>query len=382
MGKSFRVVHIIAGLPSDGAEMMLYKLLSRMNRKRFNSVVVSLMDRGTLGDRIEALGIPVYTIGMKPGRPTIASIWRIISTIRNIKPGLIQGWLSHGNLAAQLVSAFVPGRVPVLWNVRHSALPRSDTKIGTLLIIKLLAYLSRLPAKIIYNCKIGADDHQQIGYDIEKTIIIPNGFDTNLFAPSVEARLSVRSELNLAENTFFIGRLGRFHPMKDHLTFLQAAAFLLKVYPEVHFLLAGSGIDGNNQVLHQFIKQLNIGEKIHLLGERQDISRIAAALDIATSSSAYGEGFPNIIGEAMSCGVPCVVTDVSDSAWIVGDTGRVVPPRDPKALCAAWVDLIEIGSSARVELGARARQRIQTELSLEKIVYQYEKLYEEQLYGI
>jgi len=119
-----------------------------------------------------------------------------------------------------------------------------------------------------------------------------------------------------------------------------------------------------------------------LLGERHDIPRVTAAMDIASSSSAFDEGFPNVVGEAMSCGVPCVVTDVGDSAWVVGETGRVVPPRSPEALCAAWLKLVGMGIAARCELGMSARQRIKDQFSIEKIVRQYERIYEEQLHKI
>ena len=376
-----KILFLTTGLSSGGAEMMLYKLLCGMNRQRFEPVVISLMNRGTLGDRIESLGVPVHSLGMKAGVPTLLAPWQLIGKIRQIQPDLIQGWMSHSNLAAQSASIFASKPIPILWNIRHSVLSRADTKLSTLFIINLLSYLSYLPAKIIYNSKVGAEGHQQIGYRSDKTTIIPNGFDTQLFAPSAEARSIVRAELNLPEDTFLIGRMGRFHPMKDPGTFLQAAALLLEIEPDVHFLLVGRKMDWENQLLQRLIKELSLSERIHLLGERQDIPRLTAALDIASSSS-YSEGFANVIGEAMSCGVLCVVTDAGDSAWIVGETGRVVPIRDPNALCAAWIDLIKMETLARRELGARARERIKAEFSIEAIVKQYEKLYEEQLYGI
>jgi glycosyltransferase involved in cell wall biosynthesis len=169
--------------------------------------------------------------------------------------------------------------------------------------------------------------------------------------------------------------------MKDHTTFLQAANFLLKNNPNVHFVLAGKAVDKDNQLLQELILNLELSEQVHLLGERDDVPSLTAALDIATSSSCAGEGFSNVIGEAMSCGVPCVVTDVSDSAWIVGDTGQVVPPRNPEALCAGWQKLIDMGFEARRNLGARARQRIKERFSIESIVQDYERIYQEAVYG-
>ncbi|MEP0854541.1 glycosyltransferase [Trichocoleus sp. DQ-U1] len=375
-----KLLFIITGLSTGGAEMMLYKLLSRLERERFDPVVVSLRERGTLGDRIESLGSPVYTIDMKPGIPTLASIWRLIRTARQLKPDLIQGWMYHGNLAAQLAGITAPQPVPVIWNIRQSLYSLDSEKAGTAAVIKLLAKLSSYPAQIIYNSKNSAIHHEELGYKADKTKIIPNGFDTDLFAPSTTARNSLRSELGIAEKVFLIGLIGRYHPQKDHANFLQAAAILFQTSPDIHFVLAGTGITRENIALQDVIKTLGLTERIHLLGERDDMARLTAALDIASSSS-YSEAFPNVIGEAMSCGVPCVVTDVGDSAWMVGDTGRVVPARDPQALANAWKELIALGSMGRETLGHLARTRIIEYSSLDSVVAQYEELYEIVLTG-
>lgn len=376
-----RIVHIINNLSIGGAEMMLYKLLSRTSRERFEPVVVSLIGRGTLGDRIEALDVPVYSMGMKPQMPAPTAIWRLIRLVRRLRPDLIQGWMSHGNLAAQLAGAFAPGAGPVLWNVRRSLYSLDHEKFTSKAVIKLGARLSGLPAKILYNSRIGAIQHERFGYHTDKTLVIPNGFDTELFVPSTEARNVVRLELDISENGILIGLVGRYSPMKDHANFLRAAALLLRSHPDVHFVLSGRGVVWENHALGELIRELGIAEQVRLLGERADIPRLMAALDIASSSSAYDEGFPNVVGEAMSCGVPCVVTDVGDSAWVVGETGRVVPPRSSEALCAAWRELVEMGTAARRELGMRARQRIKDQFSIEKIVQQYEKVYGGQLHG-
>ena len=143
----------------------------------------------------------------------------------------------------------------------------------------------------------------------------------------------------------------------------------------VRFILAGTEVEPSNRELMNLISSLGLEPSVRLLGRRNDIPEITAALDIASSSS-YGEGFSNAIGEAMSCGVPCVVTDVGDSAWIVGDTGKVVPPRDPTALANALRELVNMGAVARRALGERARQRVVENFSLEAVVRQYEDLYE------
>lgn len=372
-----KIAFVTTGLETGGAEIMLYHLLSKIDRERFNPAVISLMDRGTVGDRIAALGIPVHTINIKQGIPTIPDIWQLANTVRQINPDLIQGWMYHGNLAAQLASVFLHTKTPVLWGIHHSISSLKSEKKTTQLIIKLGGFLSSKTAKIIFVSQKSKIQHEALNYRVEKNCIIPNGFDTSLFKPSREARLDLRKELGLPESALLIGLICRYHPMKDHKNFLQAAGLLLKKHPEnVYFVLAGTEVNSNNKILDNLIKDLGIVDRVCLLGERSDMPRLTAALDIATSASAYGEAFPLVVGEAMSCGVPCVVTDVGDSAWIVSNTGRVVGPRNPQALAEAWQELIVMSSSDREILGKAARSRIVETFSLEVIVKQFEDLYE------
>jgi glycosyltransferase involved in cell wall biosynthesis len=298
--------------------------------------------------------------------------------IRRLDPDLIQGWMYHGNLAAQIAAAFARRPVAVVWNIRQSLYSFAYEKRVTAAIIKLSAHLSNRPVKIIYNSRIAAAQHGAIGYQPQNSVVIPNGFMTSLFKPSQEARHSVRVELGIAEETLLIGLASRYHPVKDHANFLHAAALLLKVHPDVQFVLCGEGVNWVNPYLCRLIEDLKLAERVHLLDQRQDMPRITAALDIATSSSC-AESFPNVIGEAMSCGVPCAVTDVSDLLWILGDTGRVVPPRNAQALAGAMQEMVEIGPEGRATLGEAARSRVITHFPLKEIGSLYEGLYEEVL---
>jgi len=368
-------------LHAEGAQTMLYNLLSRMERSRFEPSVVSLSNRGILADKLARISVPVYPIDMKPSHPTLGAVIRLVRKIRQIKPDVIQGWMYHGNLAAQLGAALAPMPVPVLWNIRGSHYRLKDEKPLTAATIWMNARLSAWPAKIINNSAASALGHEQkLGYRADKRVIIPNGFDTSLFVPSAEARRSVRGELGLNDDAFLIGLVARFDPLKDHLGFLNAAAILLRKDPNIHFVLAGRGVDKTNSVISEAVARLGFEKQLHLLGDRSDIPRLLSAVDIATLSS-YSEGFPNVIGEAMSCEVPCVVTDVGDTAWLVGDTGFVVSPRDPNALAAAWHELIVLGAEDRRKLGQRARKRIIDNFSIDHIARQYEAIYEQVYFG-
>jgi glycosyltransferase involved in cell wall biosynthesis len=373
------ILHIINDLAIGGAEIMLYRLLSEKSRRRFNPVVISLMDHGSLRQRIEELGIPVYTARMKRGLPTPASLWRLIRLVRQIKPGLIQGWLYHGSLAAQLGSLSLSRRVPALWSIHCSIYSLSFEKKLTAAVVRICAWLSRLAAYIIFVSRTSQAQHQALGYDVSKSCVVPNGIDTALFAPSIEARAAVRLELSVPPNTLLVGAIGRYHAMKDHANFLRAAAVIAATHPDVHFLLAGRELDGENRPLRQLIRELGLENRTHLLGERTDIARLVAALDIFCLSSSHGESFPIIVGEAMSSAVPCVVTDVGDSAWILGGTGRVTLPRDPAALAAACEELLALTRAGRETLGRAARARVVELFSLPTVVGEYEALYETML---
>ncbi|ELS03860.1 glycosyltransferase [Xenococcus sp. PCC 7305] len=370
-----KILFISTGLGTGGAEMMLYKLLSRIDRTKFDPYVISLMGKDSFGDRIMALDIPVHTLEIARGKLSLQKFTKLISLVRQEQPDIIQGWMYHASFAAQLAQFLAFKSIPVLWNIRHSLYSLDYEKKGTAAIIRLLNKISNFPSKIIYNSQTSATQHQKLGYKSHKTVVVPNGFDINLFQPSSDNRLSLRKELGLAEETFLIGRICRYHPMKDHDSFLRAAALLLQNFPQLHFVLVGTEVDGNNYQLSKLINTLNIGDKLHLLGERQDISRLTSALDIATSSSYFGEAFPNIIGEAMACEVPCVATDVGDSAAIIGETGKIVPPKNPQALADSCQELILLGAEGRKALGAKARQKVIKHYSLDAIVAQYQRLY-------
>ena len=369
-------MHIINDLSIGGAEMMLYKLLTENDREAFAPIVISLIDRGALRERIEGLGIEVHTARMKPGLPSLLGFWRLVRLMRRFKPDLVVGWMYHSCLAAQLANFFLSRRSTVLWSIHSSLSSLSSEKKLTAAVIKVCAHLSKLADQIIFVSRVSRMQHKSMGYRLDKSCVIPNGINVADFVPSAQSRASLRAELGLARDTFLIGLTGRYHPMKDHANFLQAAALLSEKYPQTHFLLVGRGVDSKNPVLHRAIQNLGLTCQTHLLGERNDMPRLAAALDIFSLSSAYGESFPNVIGEAMACEVSSVVTEVGDAAWIVGDTGRVVPLRDPRALADAWKEMIDIGPSARMALGRAARSRVIEHFTLESVVARYDALYE------
>ena len=379
-----KILYVITGLGTGGAEMMLYKVLSRIDRDKFAPEIVSLIDRGTFGDRFETLDIPVHTINMPVGIPTPNGLVKLVKLINSVQPDLLQGWMYHGNIAAQMGNWFAPRKVPVCWSIHHSIDSLAKEKFSLASVIRSSIWLSHYVSKVVFSSQRSKQQHEALGYSDNNTQLIHDNFDVSRFQPLADARNQVLQALNLGEDTLLIGSIARYHPMKDHANFLRAAAIIAPDYPQLHFLLIGSQITLKNPTLAALIENLKIKDRVHLLGERRDIPQLAAALDIFTSSSAFGEAFPNVIGEAMSCEVPCVVTNIGDSSYIVGDTGLTVPPKNPGALADGWRQLLNLEPSARTALGKQARQRILQEFSLDaanSAVHQYENLYTNLLFN-
>src|SRR5215471_6042896 len=304
---AIRVLHVITGLGTGGAEMMLVKLLSARQQGGIEAAVVSLTGRdGIVGERLHALGVAVEALEMTRSPLSLFRLSRLVSSARRFRPHLVQGWMYHGNLAASAVGSLTTGPIPVLWNIRQTLYQLSDERWLTRAVIRVGAALSRRPSVILYNSALGAAQHEAIGYDGTKRVVIPNGFDCDQFRPSADARRDLRAELGLAPDTTLVGLVARFHPMKGHAVFLQAASLLARKHAALRFVLAGRGVTGGQPALARLIEELRLGDRMFLLGERSDIPRITAALDVACSSSLWSEGFSNAIGEAMACGVPCV----------------------------------------------------------------------------
>lgn len=379
VAQPIRVSFVITGLHVGGAEMMLWKLLAAINRRRVEPSVIVLTDEGDLGERIRDLAVPLTAIGLRRNRFSLDGLLRLRKALKAQRSEIVQGWMYHANLAATVACATLRGRTPVLWNIRMTPTDLGSQKYLTALTIWLGGKLSWSPAKIVNNSLASALDHEKLGYRRDKHVIIPNGFDLNVFKPSPASRRQLRRDLGLHDETILIGMIGRYDPMKDHTNFLSSAAMLLRLSPGAHFVLAGAGVDEQNEQLTKHLARLGIGRHVHLLGPRNDIPSLMAALDVFALSSARDEGFPNVVGEAMACGVPCVVTAVGECAHIVGDTGKVVAVRNAAALADALHALLELGPQERKVLGERARQRVAEHFALDAVALRYENLYHEVL---
>jgi Glycosyltransferase len=369
------VLHVVTGLATGGTEAMLARLVTRMDSALVRSHVVSLGEGGPIAEVLKASGIPVTVLGVR-GIPNAQQLKSFALAVRSARPHVVQGWLAHGNVAATSTLATRLGSRPALvWNIRQALYRRSDDTRRTRTVIRMAASLSRLADAIVYNSDVAVAQHELLGYAADKRIVIPNGFDVDRFRPDPDARRALRAELQMEDSTPLVGLVARYHVAKGHDTFLKTAKNLVASGSKAHFLLAGPFIDTSNSRLSAMIDECGLRDRVHLIGERADIERIYPALDVLTVTSST-EAFPNVLGEAMACGVACVTTDVGAAASIVGDTGIVVSVGDVDALAAAWLQLLSAPRCERDARGQRARQRIANRWPLDRIAEEYRTLYE------
>jgi glycosyltransferase involved in cell wall biosynthesis len=317
---------------------------------------------------------------MRPGeRPQLAALHTLQRQLRAAQPDIVHTWLYHADLAG-LLAARLAGQPRVIWNIRCSSLDASERRLPLRLLQRTLAALSGWPSAVVTNSVEGRRAHEALGYHPRAWSLIPNGIDTGTFRPDPEARARARAEFGLPGDAIVVGIVGRAHPMKDHASFLHAASLLTANDARVRFVMVGRDVD-QEPGLAAMAAAIGPG-RVVFAGERQDVQAQLAAMDILVSSSAWGEGFPNAIAEAMSCGVPVVTTDVGDSAAIVGTAGLVVKPQDGEAIATALASLLALGEDARRELGTRARARIESEYSLTTAATSYRRLYEQVAAGL
>jgi glycosyltransferase involved in cell wall biosynthesis len=372
------VLHIITGLGNGGAEAVLFRLTTGDDRNGHQ--VVSLMDSGVYGDRLVAAGIPVHTLDMPRGRVTIKGVVGLYRLIRQIKPDVVQTWMSHADLVGGVVSRCAGGRV-VLWGLRQSNVDPTKTVWTTRLAVKLCAMVSGwLPLRIVCCSDASVRVHSAAGYRSDIMVVIRNGCDSEEFKPDAAARARLRAEWSAGPDDVLFGMVGRWDPQKDHANFV-AALGLLKEHPTRPWrcVLVGPGMTEKNANLVALLEAHNVRERVRLVGPRRDIPAVMNALDLHLLSSGYGEGSPNVLCEAMACRTPCITTDVGDAAFIVRETGWVVPPADAGALAAALRSALDETTDA---FGWEARKvacraRVVEDFSLRRMIDEYDRVWGE-----
>ncbi len=362
------LLFLIRALNYGGAERQLVELAIGLHRRGRKVAVAVFYGGGPLEPELRREGVPVYPLNKSGRWDVFGFIIRLIQLIRDKRPGLLYSYLEVPNVLAVTIKPVFP-RLRTVWGVRSSNMDLSQYDWMARITYGAARRLSRFADTIIVNSKAGEEFAARYGYPQHKMVVIPNGIDTERFRPDPAAREKVRSEWGVGSDELLVGLPGRLDPMKDHTNFLKAAALLSQQRSNVRFVCVGGGPAVYREQLEGTARELCLAPLLRWAGARHDMEAVYNALDVAVSSS-YGEGFPNVVGEAMASGLPCVVTDVGDSGLVVGDTGFVVPPKDPEALAEALARCLE---SDRAELGRRARERILQHFSLENLISSTER---------
>lgn len=369
-----KLLHIITSLSTGGAERALHNVLAGGLAQWGDSAVLSLGDEGYFGEPIRQCGVPVYALGMRRGVPGPLAVMRLARLVRALCPIIIQGWMYHGNLAAWLAQQMVPARPALAWNIRQSLYSLLGEKRLTRQVIRANRRISGAPDALLYNSHLSRRQHEAYGFRSDRGRVIPNGFDLAALGPDPLAGRAVRASLGIPERAVVIGHVARLHPMKDHARFVRAAVRVAREREDVHVVLVGREVVASNVALASGVPG-SLDARFHWLGEREDVHGLMRAMD-AFCQSSWSEAFPNVLGEAMATGVPCVATDVGDSALIVGDTGVVVPPEDDNALFQGLMMLVDKNPAERRAMGRDARSRIGSNFALSAVVNEYAALYE------
>jgi len=362
-----KVCFLIRAMERGGAEVQLTSLACGLSRRGHDVSVLTFYPGGVLENALRDAGVSVASLGKSGRGKIVSSIRTLVRTVRQKQPDILHGYLPTANLLALLSRPFIGG-TKIIIGVRASDMDLSRYDAVTAWSYRIERLLSRFAHAMIANSHAGANIYSG-RLPFERTFVIPNGIDVNVFRPDPVSPVTLRDDLGIGESSPLIGLVARIDPMKDHETFLRAASIVHAARPDVQFVcIAGNIHSLETSGLRQRAQEYGITANLHWAGPFDDLSNIYPALDALTLASVCGEGFPNVVAEAMACGVPCVVTDVGDAAVVVGETGRVVPIGDAEALAAGLMEMVSLTPGEKAGLSDAARDRIASRFNKDDLV--------------
>ncbi|EMO5256639.1 TPA: glycosyltransferase [Proteus mirabilis] len=369
MIKKPKIIHIITGLNNGGAEGVLYRLCKYDLAN--DHVVISLTTDGKYGSMLRDINVNVICLHLKSFSSTLPSLIKLYKIIKKEKPYIVQTWMYHADLIGGII-AKLAGVKKIYWNIRQTNLIKGKSKKTTILIAKICSKFSFfIPCKIICCASEAKKTHIDLGYKGKDMVIIPNGFDFSQYKKSHNDE--IKKQLGIPQNSICIGMVARFDPQKNHLLLLDAFTRIYK-NKNIKLILIGSNITNNNKILVEYIKNKNIEKETILLGERKDIPDMMSLLDIHILSSSFGEGFPNVLVEAMASGTPCIATDVGDSRLIISEYGWIIPPNNLNKLISALnsaLSIKELDNKKWEDICVACKKHVISNYDIEKMVDAY-----------
>ena len=369
-----KILHVIVGLETGGAELMLKRLVqAQAGLSEFRHSVVTLTSVGSVGEELRSMGVPVDALGMRGPLGAARATVTLSPPIRAVRPDVVQTWMYHSDLIGG-IAARIAGVRAVVWGIRTTDIT-SAGRTATVAVRAICAKLSaHVPAAIVCAAEAARRAHVASGYNASRMLVIPNGFDLAQMATEPKDVAALRDAYGFGSDTLVVGSLGRRHAAKDHATFLRAAAAVVRQDARARFLLIGRDVDLRDRELAWLVAATRHPERFAFLGQRRDVPVCLGAMDVFCLHS-RNEGFPNVLGEAMAMGVPCVATDVGDAAVLLGDSGEVVPKETPDALAAAILRMLSRTDEQRRRVGELGRQRIRQHFTIESAADRFAALY-------
>jgi len=364
-----RLVYVIDKLGRAGAQSHLHQLASRLDRTRFSPEVCCLLHGGPLADSLRTLGVPVdeLELGRIYGPRGWAALVRLARRLRRQRAQIVHTYLVSANVFGTLA-----GRLAGVPAVITSRRDMGFSRNWRLRLVEE-RLVNPLVDRVVAVCPaVAAEALRERGLDARKVVTIPNGVDIEAWDPARYSREESRSELGLVADEAAVGVVANLTPVKGHADLLQAAAHVL-ARRRARFVFVGDG--PLRFELEALARQLGVGERVLFAGTRGDVARLLCGLDVVAIPS-HSEGLSNTLLEAMAMARPVVATAVGGNTDVLrdGHNGRLVPPRDPAALAAALLALLEAPEAAR-RLGDAARRFVAAEFPLSKMVTRYEEFY-------
>jgi glycosyltransferase involved in cell wall biosynthesis len=367
-------MHVISGLLHGGAETVLFRLATAPGGT-VRHTVVSMRGEGVMGARLREAGVEVICLDMQGWTGNVHGLWRLYRLLRERRPDVVQTWMYHADLIAGLV-ARLAGIRAVAWGVRNSGVSLGESSRSSRIAAWACARVSAwVPGVIVACARKAAEVHRAWGYRADRVLVVPNGYDLDVWHPDAAGAAELRARWGVPEGAPLLGSVARWNPLKDHENLLAALALSVRTHPDLRCVLIGLGMSRDNADLIAMARHYGLLDHLIFLGRRDDVPVLMRALDIHVLSS-KAEGFPNVVSEAMASGVACVVTDVGDAADIVGEHGWVVPPEDASALAGAIDQAVEAVRDP--QWPARrdaARASVERRYSLRTMVDRYETVW-------
>jgi glycosyltransferase involved in cell wall biosynthesis len=363
----------IRSLNQGGAERQLVNLARSLYLKGHDITICYYYSGGLFEKELKGSGVKMVCLNKKSRWDIFPFFISLALLLGKKRPEVFYSFLDTSNVLSIFMKPLMPN-IPVVWGVRSSNMDLSMYDWLRRFSYFLERKLSRFADLIIANSHAGMENAILNGFPKEKITVIPNGIDTRVFYPQEKLRKNIRDEWCIQDHETLIGLVARLDPKKDHLNFIKAAYRVARMHENVRFVCVGRGENVHYERLRRLEKEHGLKDKIIWAGQRKDMTAVYNALDMLCLSSMFGEGFPNVIGEAMACGVPCVATNVGDSSRIIGDTGIVVPPGDSKILADGIMKLLTRLDTDKDDLKVRARERIVELFEAEKMMLRTETL--------